>query len=1072
MLASLIALGATAFRSLTQTIPVRLIALSAFAFATLAPASALAQPAHQNYVGAGQVVFGGSAEPGEVVHPEHVVVDPDEGRVLVSDSGHSRISTYLPEGETLAYQGSFGVGVLAAPYGLAIDPALHFVYVSDSATNQIVRFKYSPGPIPGFSVDSSYVSPELGNGPGQLGSFKVALAIDPNTNDLLVADTANSRVSRFSPAGTFLSSFDGNEGAGGPFAGPLDIAAGPSGELVVVDSSTPLSIRRVERFTSNGNWIGNVSVPGLPESVGINEATGMVSVGIGPREAHPDIASVVSFIEGEFAGQVPLQTGLRATGLAVDPRPDGQLYVVKNDHDNTIELTDGVQAYTPVLAPGVSVGAATGVTPNSADLNGKVDPGGRLTSSHFEYSANGIQWTPLPELEPLEGNGEVAVHQHLEGLQPNFEYQIRLVAANESTGSVSSPKLLSTLALPPGVTTLPASGITSSEATLNGLVIPFGKPTTFYFEYGETAAYGLRVPADSDGLAGAGRIPVGVSRTIEGLRDGAPYHYRLVAESSAGTTFGIDRTFSASSNAGSARAFEEVSPVDTEGRALNALVEFQASESGDAAVVTAVNAGPSGPSAPAAVRLLSTRGSNWNTVPIDPPGTTNYGEYAANLRTGNLSADLAHSLVISNYVLAPGGISEAENVYVRSNLSATYQFVTTISNAEANLFLHNQGGILYGASADWGSVVLQADEVLAPGGEEQKTMLYQFVNGALRLVSRLPDGTPTAVTTQYHVNAVSTDGTRLAFAAAGGGTYLREDEASIALSVSHRPGDPSTVQPARYIDSSSNGRFVFFQVTSEAPLTTSAPEAPGDIYRYDADAGSLVYIDGTGGVSARPLPELAARTRLGVSEDGGTLLYTVGPVGSQEELFSWRDGTSRDLIRNFESSALRARTEEGYMSALSDNGRWLALSTTQPLTGQTSENAVACSIKESNFQLTGACPQIFRVDTESGAVVCVSCRPDGSRPEGVSSLGPQVLGLHQDRSVDDRGDVFFDTPNSLVNSDSNGAEDVYEYAGETASLISGGKPGHESFFADASTDGSNVFFFTDEQLVSQDRNKI
>ena len=49
---------------------------------------------------------------------------------------------------------------------------------------------------------------------------------------------------------------------------------------------------------------------------------------------------------------------------------------------------------------------------------------------------------------------------------------------------------------PPTATTGAATGITMSEATLNGTVNAYGADTTVTFEYGLDAAYGTTVTAD------------------------------------------------------------------------------------------------------------------------------------------------------------------------------------------------------------------------------------------------------------------------------------------------------------------------------------------------------------------------------------------------------------------------------------------------------------------------------------------------------------------------------------------------------------------------------------------------
>jgi len=87
---------------------------------------------------------------------------------------------------------------------------------------------------------------------------------------------------------------------------------------------------------------------------------------------------------------------------------------------------------------------------------------------------------------------------------------------------------------------LPSSGVTQSGATLPGTVNPQVQATTYTFDYGLTASYGLRTAVQQ---AGSGTADVPASATLANLQPGATYHYRVVATSVAGTTLGADQTF-------------------------------------------------------------------------------------------------------------------------------------------------------------------------------------------------------------------------------------------------------------------------------------------------------------------------------------------------------------------------------------------------------------------------------------------------------------------------------------------------------------------------------------------------
>jgi hypothetical protein len=80
---------------------------------------------------------------------------------------------------------------------------------------------------------------------------------------------------------------------------------------------------------------------------------------------------------------------------------------------------------------------------------------------------------------------------------------------------------------------------TSINATLAGGIYPNALATSWWVEYGTTTSYGQHTaPAD----IGSGQTPVALSSTITGLAPSTTYHYRLVAQNSAGTTYGYDYT--------------------------------------------------------------------------------------------------------------------------------------------------------------------------------------------------------------------------------------------------------------------------------------------------------------------------------------------------------------------------------------------------------------------------------------------------------------------------------------------------------------------------------------------------
>jgi len=92
----------------------------------------------------------------------------------------------------------------------------------------------------------------------------------------------------------------------------------------------------------------------------------------------------------------------------------------------------------------------------------------------------------------------------------------------------------------PTVTTDPATSVTSNSASLNGKVNPNGSITTYYFEYGTDASYGLTTETVS---AGSGTSVMSVNINIADLNPYETYHYRIRATNNFGTSYGTDRMF-------------------------------------------------------------------------------------------------------------------------------------------------------------------------------------------------------------------------------------------------------------------------------------------------------------------------------------------------------------------------------------------------------------------------------------------------------------------------------------------------------------------------------------------------
>ena len=92
----------------------------------------------------------------------------------------------------------------------------------------------------------------------------------------------------------------------------------------------------------------------------------------------------------------------------------------------------------------------------------------------------------------------------------------------------------------PVATTLGTDQITSTSARVGGTVNTYGVASSWWIEYGPTAAYGSQTATQA--TAGSS-LDASVSATLTGLASGTTYHARVVITNSQGTDPGDDVTF-------------------------------------------------------------------------------------------------------------------------------------------------------------------------------------------------------------------------------------------------------------------------------------------------------------------------------------------------------------------------------------------------------------------------------------------------------------------------------------------------------------------------------------------------
>jgi len=252
-----------------------------------------------------------------------------------------------------------------------------------------------------------------------------------------------------------------------------------------------------------------------------------------------------------YAGWVDGVAGLTATNAAgrepvsVTISPTGTLFVTEVYYSiirqvtNTSYLPVNLSATFPVVV--TQPGSATSST--NTTLGGTINAGGATTSYYFEWGLT-TNYGNFTATNVLTTNLSVAqqVSLPLLNLSPGTTYHFQLVAFNGFGYSYGGDLTIVTPSVAATVNTLPATGITSSNATLNASIDPEGSPTTVYFEWGTTTNFGsITTPTN---LTNNLTTSQPVSWTISNLQAGTIYFYQVVSANSGGMLDGSTLVFS------------------------------------------------------------------------------------------------------------------------------------------------------------------------------------------------------------------------------------------------------------------------------------------------------------------------------------------------------------------------------------------------------------------------------------------------------------------------------------------------------------------------------------------------
>ena len=1031
--------------------------------------------------------------------------------------------------------------------------------------------------VPQLEISAGSVSTEVQGGPEELLKLKPsgepiealdaaapfghprALGLDPASGELFVSDQAKpeeepgtATLLSYEPSGALVQAFAGGQVIGKPSDNSLAYGTAAASLYVASHASEESSV--VQAFVVPPP--GPLPLEGTSRAKAVRKTTATLCAEVDPEgrvtTARFQYLTEAQFQKNEaeghegFAGAAetpssaplgsdfsPHEICLALTGLTT-----ATAYRFRVLATNAVATNPGeAAAFQTEPSAAIDSTSAARVTAESATLEAEINPLGDATSYRFEYLTEealkrneeageppfvGAAQAPLEPAPLGSGEADLAVSQHLQGLQPNTVYRYRVVAFNAlAPAGLPGPTL--------AFTTQPAVSAPLPDHRAWELVSPADKHGALLttellggFDLqaaasGDAATYNARNPTEAE--------PSGYRQTVQvvSFRGSAGWSSRDIAPRHTGATgFGFGTEFPLFS-------------ADLTAAILNPYSGFEPSLSPEATEQTPYVRSNFSGSLPAfcgeaCYRPILTGaagiadvppGTHFSTAGKCPPN----GNATCGPRFLAATPDLSHVIVESRVALTstplPAGSTgqERTGLYEWSAAAPPDESLRLIGVGPAGEPLAGQFQVA-GLEEE-----TRASAISANGSS---IVFFDFITEQLYLRIN-------ATEEQSKVSGGALDGSQCTEPARA---------CTIQLDAVQGGSGAGNAQPHFQL-ASADGSRVFFTDTQR--LTPGSGAGPGvkeyDLYEFDLHrtAGQrLADLTPIVGGEAAEVQDAV----IGGSPDGSSLYFVAqsvltgaeqnergetakpgdcrtpsgnNPASGTCNLYLDRDGTVRFI-------AVLSGTDapswgEGFgggevthmSSRVSPDGRWLAFMSSRPLTGYDNRDARTGKRDEEIFLYDSA------ANGSQGRLLCVSCNPTGARPDGwlmdetnqrlnesqeigtnnAWHPGASLAALipswprpnYRSRALSNSGRLFFEAYDSLAPQATNGSWDVYEfepppgaqpeppedtcsesspsYSADAAGcidLISSGTSPQNSIFIDASESGSDVFFYTNASL--------